>query len=265
MAGAFLSAVIRAVFERLFSSESVNFFRRSKIDPVVEELKRLLLAAERVANDAEQEQITDRRVKRWVDQLKHCCYRAEELIDDIAAKALESSVEWSPHQPPLLLTKGLNIIDSVRRPSHVKTVTFKMKEIIRMLEILLIEKDALRLTEISARRLPQREPTTSFCQESELYGRVEERDAIVEFLLSEEPGGDRNRIGAVAIVGMVGIGKTALAQLIFNNGSVREAFDLRVWVGVSDEFDICRVTRSILESVAQLSYSTFLDLNFLLC
>ena len=50
--------------------------------------------------------------------------------------------------------------------------------------------------------------------DSRVHGRDEERDAILQTLLFEEP--QWNKIGLIAIVGMVGILKN-LAKLVFSN------------------------------------------------
>ncbi|KAB1212561.1 putative disease resistance RPP13-like protein 1 [Morella rubra] len=47
---------------------------------------------------------------------------------------------------------------------------------------------------------------------------------------------------------MAGVGKTTLARLVFNDDSI-EHFDLKAWVSVSDDFDVSRITKAILESI----------------
>ncbi|XP_057499194.1 putative disease resistance RPP13-like protein 1 [Actinidia eriantha] len=61
---------------------------------------------------------------------------------------------------------------------------------------------------------------------------------------------------------MGGVGKTTLAQLVYNDGIVVEHFGMKAWVCVSEEFDVIRVTKTILEAVTSSNYDTK-DLNLL--
>ncbi|GLT70859.1 hypothetical protein SLA2020_429130 [Shorea laevis] len=61
---------------------------------------------------------------------------------------------------------------------------------------------------------------------------------------------------------MGGIGKTTLAQLVFNDEKVQSLFDLKAWACVSEDFDVVRVTKTILKSVTSESCDDN-DLNLL--
>ncbi|XP_031282724.1 putative disease resistance protein At3g14460 [Pistacia vera] len=61
---------------------------------------------------------------------------------------------------------------------------------------------------------------------------------------------------------MGGVGKTTLAQLVYNDDRVEGHFDLRVWVCVSDDFDAIRVTKAILQSITDENVNDS-DLNIL--
>ena len=83
--------------------------------------------------------------------------------------------------------------------------------------------------------------TTSLLCESSVYGRDDMRNKIVESLLKDEPSYEN--VVVIPIVGMGGIGKTTLAQYIYNDEQwLKGHFDLKAWVCVSDVFDVTRVT-----------------------
>ncbi|KAL8551281.1 hypothetical protein ACS0TY_000383 [Phlomoides rotata] len=49
--------------------------------------------------------------------------------------------------------------------------------------------------------------------------------------------------------GMGGLGKTTLAQMVYNDERAQRRFDLRIWVCVSDDFSVAGIVRAILESI----------------
>ena len=62
---------------------------------------------------------------------------------------------------------------------------------------------------------------------------------------------------------MGGIGKITLAQLVYKDKMVKEHFDLQVWVCVSDEFEVLKLTKTILEEVGLSTNDDSNNLNLL--
>jgi replication-associated recombination protein RarA len=90
-----------------------------------------------------------------------------------------------------------------------------------------------------------RPPTISFVNESDIVGRDREKEKLIKTLL--DPSRVMENVSVLPIVGMGGLGKTTLAQLVYNNEEVKKHFNLRVWVCVSNNFDIVNIIKSIIE------------------
>jgi hypothetical protein len=84
--------------------------------------------------------------------------------------------------------------------------------------------------------------------ESLVFGRATEKDHIIELVLSFSQG---SGIHVFPVVGMGGIGKTTVAQMIYNDCRVQESFDLMSWIHVSQNFDVRRLTIAITESLTR--------------
>ncbi|KAL9267779.1 putative disease resistance RPP13-like protein [Drosera capensis] len=96
--------------------------------------------------------------------------------------------------------------------------------------------------------------TTSFVEESDVFGRINEKEQIMGWVLSEEPAIPGSKIDVISIVGMGGVGKTTLAQLVYNDPRISSGNYLISWVYVSDTFDAARLTKEILASITRRSY-----------
>ncbi|KAL6002013.1 hypothetical protein ACLOJK_040577 [Asimina triloba] len=63
----------------------------------------------------------------------------------------------------------------------------------------------------------------------------------------------RNRdeeLSVLPVVGMGGLGKTTLAQFAYNDRRLEGTFDSKFWVCVSDEYDLRRLLKAIVESAS---------------
>ena len=86
-----------------------------------------------------------------------------------------------------------------------------------------------------------------------MHGRDADKEKIIELMMSNEATRG-NRVSVISIVGMGGVGKTTLTQIIYNDGRVEIGFDMRVWVCVSDDFNVVAITKAILESITKTPF-----------
>ncbi|KAL6329624.1 hypothetical protein AAG906_022814 [Vitis piasezkii] len=240
-AGAFLSASLHVLFDRLASSEELLL-----------ELGMKLLVVDKVLDHAEVKQFTDERVKRWLVRVKNAVYDAEDLLDEITTEALRRKMEAADSQTgPTHVLNSFSTWFKAPLADH-QSMESKVKMIIGKLEVLAQAIDVLALKG-DGKKLPQRLPSTSLVDECCVYGRDEIKEEMIKRLLSDNTG--RNKIDVISIVGMGGAGKTTLAQLLYNDGKVKGHFHLKAWVCVSEEFCLLKVTKSILEGIGSAASS----------
>uniref|UniRef100_A0A2N9FFD4 Uncharacterized protein n=1 Tax=Fagus sylvatica TaxID=28930 RepID=A0A2N9FFD4_FAGSY len=139
----------------------------------------------------------------------------------------------------------------------------KIKEIDTRLQEIVTWKNDLQLTENTGGRTKttsSRALTTSVVNEGHVYGRDEDKKAIVKLLLSAESSDAQ--LSVIPILGMGGMGKTTLVQQAYNDDDVNRYFDLKAWGCVSEDFNIVKVTKEIIQSVTSEPYDVN-DLNLL--
>ncbi|KAB2606481.1 disease resistance protein [Pyrus ussuriensis x Pyrus communis] len=256
--GAFLSALFQEVFRMMASREVMDYIRGKKqTQRLLDKLKSTLRSVNVVLDDAEEKQIINSDVKEWLDELKDAVYDAEELLSDIKTEVLKRKLEADRSGSS---TSKVQQLFSDSFPSFDKGIDPKIEEIFERLDFIAKEKDVLDLKIGVTHRTKMRLLATSLVEDSSVYGREEDKERITKLLLSDDVIDDR--ISVIPIVGMGGIGKTTVAQLVYNDVRVKQHFDLLAWVCVSDEFDIVRVTQVICGFVT-LQTCDIADLNLL--
>ncbi|KAH9681535.1 putative disease resistance RPP13-like protein 1 [Citrus sinensis] len=140
--------------------------------------------------------------------------------------------------------------------SKIKAISSRLEELCKRRTVLGLEKIAGGSTHSATVR--RRPPTTCLTSEPAVYGRNEDKARILDMVLKNDPS-DAANFRVIPLVGMGGIGKTTLAQEVYND-KLTDDFKPKAWVCVSDDFDILRISKAILESITRSSCG-LTDLN----
>ncbi|XP_070674036.1 putative disease resistance RPP13-like protein 1 [Malus domestica] len=242
--GAVMSAFLQAVFEKMASPEVREFIRGKKLTQgLLNKLEIMLLSVNVVLDDAEEMQISNSAVKHWLEKLKESVYDADDLLDEIKTEALSRKLEVEAAGSS---TSQVHERISSSHGAFDKSVLPKIHEVVDRLNIISQQKDVLNLKAHSSNKTSHTLPSTSLVEESGVYGRNEDKEAVVKLLLTDDV--NDNKTNVIPVVGMGGIGKTTLAQLIYNDDRAKQHFDIQAWVCVSEDFDVVSVTQKIYRS-----------------
>ncbi|CAN6696703.1 unnamed protein product [Malus baccata var. baccata] len=246
---ALLSGSIQALCEKIASGEFVDFFRARRLNhSLMDKLKVTLNTLQAVLNDAEEKQIVNPAVGVWLNDLKDAVFDAEDLVDEIDTEALRHKVEDQTKK-----TQVLNFLSTSRNPFNYKGMNGRIEELFQRLEHLAEQRNRLGLREGIGRMVSQRTPTTSVVEEGFCpYGRDKDKESLKTLLLLSDNESSSN-FSVVPIVGMGGVGKTTLAQLLYNDEQVKEHFDFHAWVCVSEQYDALRVVKTLIEQITEKS------------
>ncbi|QHO51972.1 putative disease resistance RPP13-like protein 1 [Arachis hypogaea] len=231
--GAFLSGFINVVFDRLIKREFVNLVVGKNLHrQLVEKLKTALLAAEALVADAEQKQFGNELVRKWLDSLRDALYTADDLLERALIRA-EIRNKARIRLPRFFL----NLYDW--------KMETKIEDVVKRIEDLEKHKDTLGLKEIPTGSSSWRPPSTSLVK-GKVFGRDADQQALIRMLNDKN---DRN-LSVISIVGMGGVGKTTLAQWLYNNKDLMDGVDLKAWICVSENFDVVETTKNVIKGIS---------------
>ncbi|XP_062173783.1 putative disease resistance RPP13-like protein 1 [Alnus glutinosa] len=250
----FLAAFLEVLFDKLLSPELLNFARRYQgLGQKLGKWKKTLSRIQALLDDAEEKQYTNKAVKRWLDDLRDLAYDVEDILDEFDTEALlcklrgenQGSTSKVRNLIPACCT-GLTphaLKINIRLESKITDITDRFNELV-------MQKTDLRLKETAVGKSHRKTGAlapTSLVTEPDICGRDEDKEVVLDWLLSEKCRDAK--LSVIPIRGMGGIGKTTLAKYVFHDKKVQSFFDLKAWACVSEDFDAIRVTKTILTSV----------------
>ncbi|XWS65039.1 hypothetical protein CRYUN_Cryun05aG0056500 [Craigia yunnanensis] len=208
-------------------------------------LNDLLITVKAVLLDAERKEVHDNQLQVWLQKLKDACYDAEDVLDEFEIEALRRQVL----KQRSIGSKVSNFFSSSNPIAFRFTMAHKIKKVTKRFAEIVALKNNFHLTERhdgTSHVVRLDRETHSFVRAADIIGRDEDKQKIIKFLMRSPTDGED--ISILPIVGIGGLGKTALAKLVMNDECVDRHFELKMWVCVSDDFDLKRVLIKLIKA-----------------
>ncbi|XP_058107266.1 putative disease resistance protein RGA3 [Magnolia sinica] len=224
----------------------------------IKKLSRTFTLIQAVLKDAETRRSKDEGVKIWLQNVKDVAYDVDDILDEWMIEALKSQAPDEGIGSSFSKKKVRSLLSSVPSFNHLKLrhkIGNRIKEVRGRLRDIAEEKNQLGLradsgegervvSELMRRGENRERETSSLVNPPSVIGREGDKNEVLGLLLQEVT----EVPFVISIVGMGGLGKTTLAQLIYNDEKVKGHFDMKMWVCVSEDYDVKRITKSIIES-----------------
>uniref|UniRef100_A0A6N2NFD9 NB-ARC domain-containing protein n=1 Tax=Salix viminalis TaxID=40686 RepID=A0A6N2NFD9_SALVM len=173
-----------------------------------------------VIQDAEervQKQNQNHQIEAWLKKLREAVYDAEDLLDDFSTQVLRKQLmpgKRTSREVRLFFSRSNQFVYGLRMGHNVKALRERLGD---------IETDSIKFKfdvrgEERASLTPVREQTTS-----------SEREVII--------GRE---------VGFGGLGKTTLAQHVYNDEQVKMHFGVKIWLSVSGSLDVGKILKGVV-------------------
>ncbi|KAL6653062.1 hypothetical protein ACP70R_011987 [Stipagrostis hirtigluma subsp. patula] len=249
-------------------------------DDAKQKLRRLeksLWKIQAVVHKAESLQTKNPSMGNWLGSIKDAAYHAEDVLDKFDYQVLEAKAEHMAK----VTTNSSDCSTAGSSSSTTSTTTITTASTATTSSIvawsariferfLFSDKDLNELIAIVGRfdeiasemttfldlvKLEERGPqqsiqwrrTTSMLGTTTFFGRDDEETQLKKLI--EQTNDDSNQpYSVIAVVGLAGVGKTALVQRVYTYFRDTAHFDFMVWIHVSETFDVERLTKEMVQS-----------------
>uniref|UniRef100_A0A0D3G539 Uncharacterized protein n=1 Tax=Oryza barthii TaxID=65489 RepID=A0A0D3G539_9ORYZ len=208
--------------------------------------------------DAERRRITDQSVQGWVRKLKDVMYDVTDILDLCHLKAMQHGGVGSS-APPVNISCLDSLLFCLRNPLFAHDIGSRIKALNARLDAICKSAAAFSFLKLEAYEdmaAPRRpsaadRKTDPVLERSAVVGeKIEEDTRTLVKMLTNGKNKKQNAVVVVAVVGTGGIGKTTLAKKVFNDEAIKEAFDKKIWLSVTQDVNEVELLRTAIRSVS---------------
>ncbi|KAF9681383.1 hypothetical protein SADUNF_Sadunf06G0220100 [Salix dunnii] len=244
MAEGVLSSIAMEIIKKLSSLASQEVALWWGLKDQLLKLNGTITRITAVIQDAEeqvQKQKQNNQIKDWLKKLREAVYDAEDLLDDFSTQVLRKQLmsrKRTSREVRLFFSRSNQFVYGLRMGHNVKALRKRLDD---------IETDSIKFKfdvrgEERDSFTPVREQTTSSEREV-ITGRKDDKVAVKSFLMNSNY---KDNVSVISIIGIGGLGKTTLAQHVYNDEQVKVHFGVKFWLSVSGSLDVRKILKGVV-------------------
>ncbi|XP_073309804.1 disease resistance protein RPM1-like [Primulina huaijiensis] len=195
---------------------------------------------------ADEKEETDPQLKEWVKKVREITYDTEDVLERYMLKLahLHCDADGYKRYVKKMYASVKKLILRHQIASEFRKIKLRMEN---------VAKTQLRFKDIygfknqessSSSKTYDTRGDALLLEEEEVVGIEEPKKQLVEWLKQTDDG-----LMVISVVGMGGLGKTTLVKKIYDDSSVNANFDCHVWVTVSENIDLDRLLRDMINQL----------------
>ncbi|XP_030949503.1 putative disease resistance protein RGA3 [Quercus lobata] len=240
-------SVAEKVIEKLGSLAYQEISLTWSIESDLKKLQDTMSTVQAVLLDAEEKQATNHQLSVWLERLKVVFHDAMDVLDEFECEDLRRQVVKKYGSTGSGSGSGRKVccfFSSSNSLAFRNKMGHRVKGIRKRLDLIANDRDQFHLEmRLDDNRIVHRE-THSFVRDRDVIGRADDKQKIIDLLMLPN---DNDNISVISVVGIGGLGKTTLAQWVYNDVRVANSFDPRIWVCVSENFDVLKLAKELLK------------------
>ncbi|XP_027119954.1 putative disease resistance protein RGA3 isoform X2 [Coffea arabica] len=251
-----VKAIVQGPLDKVISLVNKEFSLIYGFKKDLEKLRGSLAMIQAFLRDAERRPVGEEAVKLWLEKLEGVAYDADDVLDEMNYKILQHKVKLQKK-----VESKVKIFSLLSNPfSFNRELAGKLKDINTNLKRINHEANEFGLQfhirdvdadsaagAVFSHSIARSRETDSVSVDPNVLGRDNDKSDLVKTLMRSRD----EVVSVIPIVGMGGLGKTTLARLIYNDERIKNYFDARIWVCVSESFDVTKLFAMMLESLTQ--------------
>ncbi|EXC04630.1 Disease resistance protein RPM1 [Morus notabilis] len=212
----------------------------------LESMKAFLHVADAVEDE-------DEEIKVWVKQVREASFDAEDILDEYFYRFAEQHQKRHGFYGHLFkIAHTIKTLKSLHRiASELRSIKSRVSDIssrhqrYRYNSNILQDEGSSSSAGRKSALYELRRDEALLLEEGQLVGIEKPKQELVSWLLKDEV----SNVQVVAVVGMGGLGKTTLVYQVYRDDEVKQRFQHRAWITVSQSFDLRELLVQIIEQL----------------